>query len=53
MLNYKKFIMAKTSLILFNLIIIISLSFIHNTYINISSKENEISQLLFKSVKEF
>lgn len=42
--------MVKTSLALFNLINIISITMIHNSYINILSKENEISQLIFKGV---
>lgn len=42
--------MVNKSLALFNLINIISITLIHNSYINILSKENEISQIIFKGV---
>lgn len=45
--------MVNTSLILFNLINIISITLIHNSYINILSKEKEMSQIIFKGVIKY
>ena len=44
--------MVNTSSTVFYIINIISITMIHSSYINILSKENEISQLIFKGVKK-
>lgn len=44
--------MVNSYSVLFTIVNLLSITIIHNSYINILSKENEISQLIFKGVNK-